>query len=65
MSEPSSTPFRTLACRDLGFPCEWQLRAASIDEVQRRFREHARCAHGMAELDAGWVDRVTAASRPA
>lgn len=47
-------------CRSLGFPCEWALRAASKAEIVERVREHARCAHGMAELPSEMVPKVEA-----
>ncbi len=51
------------ACRDAGFPCEWQLRATSTSEIETRFREHARCAHGLRELPPEIVALVESVSR--
>jgi predicted small metal-binding protein len=45
----------SVACRDLGFACEWELRARPWGEVRSRFFDHAKCAHAVAgptpELD--------------
>ncbi len=56
---------RAFSCRDVGYACEWSLRAASADEVQSRFRDHARCAHGLPEVSGELAARVAAAIRPA
>lgn len=52
------------SCRDLGEVCEWALRAPTVEEIERRYREHARCAHGLREISTGQSDRVRAAIRP-
>ncbi len=51
-------------CSSLGNPCEWRLRASTAEEVQRRFREHARCAHGIASVSAELASQVTERIRP-
>lgn len=51
------------ACRDLGQVCEWALRAPSADEIERRYRDHARCAHGLREISPEQAGRVRAAIR--
>lgn len=55
----------TFACRDIGYSCGWRLRAGSLDEIQTRFRDHAKCAHQLRELPSEVVDRVGAAARQA
>jgi len=61
----STIPRRwTFACRDVGYACEWKLRAESVDEIQGRFRDHARCAHQLRELPTDLVGRVGAAAHP-
>ena len=52
-------------CRSLGFPCEWALRGDSPSEVMERVRDHARCAHNLAELPADVVQKVESAIHPA
>ncbi len=54
----------SLACRDLGFPCEWELRARPLPEVESRFRDHARCAHALAEVGPELSAKLAAARRP-
>ena len=53
----------SLACRDLGFGCEWSTRAGSVEEATTRFREHAKCAHAIESLSPDLAARVTAAFR--
>jgi predicted small metal-binding protein len=48
----------TLACSTLGNTCEWAFRGGSIDEIELRFRDHARCAHQLRELSSELLDRV-------
>jgi predicted small metal-binding protein len=62
MSIPEPSVHWSFACRDLGFGCEWRLRAASVDEVKVRFFEHARCAHSVSQPSAEWSGRVESAS---
>lgn len=54
----------SLACRDLGFVCEWELRARPLGELETRFREHAQCAHAAATADPELGSRVAGARRP-
>ena len=54
----------SLACRDLGFVCEWELRARPLAELEGRFREHAVCAHAAASADPEWASKVAGARRP-
>lgn len=65
MTSPAANAKWSFACRDAGFPCEWQLRAASTTEIEARFREHARCAHGLRELPPEIVALVASVSRSA
>ncbi len=53
----------SFACRDLGYSCEWRLRAGSVEEIQTRFRDHARCAHQLADLPTDLIGRVGSAAR--
>ncbi len=54
----------SLACRDLGFACEWELRARPLAELETRFREHAQCAHAAASADSELASKVAGARRP-
>jgi predicted small metal-binding protein len=53
----------SFSCRDVGYSCEWRLRAANADEIQTRFKEHARCAHQIREVPPELLQRVVSASR--
>jgi predicted small metal-binding protein len=52
------------ACRWIGLECEWELQAASREEILSRLKNHARCAHALGELPAELEARTTAALRP-
>ncbi len=54
----------SFSCSSLGTVCEWALTAASAAEIERRFRDHARCAHGIAEVSPDLSSKVRAAIRP-
>lgn len=36
---------KTLKCRDVGFDCDGEIRAASTDEVLQQAAAHAKAAH--------------------
>jgi predicted small metal-binding protein len=61
MTETSPSSSRSLACRDLGLRCEWEIRSGPVPELERRFREHYRCAHGGAEPPSEISRRLNAA----
>jgi len=63
MMDESGPARWTFRCHDVGFACEWGVIAPSPGEVERRFRDHAGCAHALAELSPEWTRRVAAASR--
>jgi len=54
----------SLACRDVGFACEWEMRARPLGEVEARYRDHAKCAHSLAELGSELNAKIVAARRP-
>jgi predicted small metal-binding protein len=56
---------RSLVCRDVGFSCEWAVRSDSAAEALERFREHAKCAHGVADMAPDLTERARASLRPA
>lgn len=65
MSDAAPATRRSLACRDLGFACEWQVRSTSPTEIESRFREHARCAHGLGALPPELAERIASELRTA
>ncbi|MCL6481638.1 MAG: DUF1059 domain-containing protein [Firmicutes bacterium] len=52
---------KVLRCRDVGIDCDFEVRAASEEEILEKTREHARRVHGMEEIPAALVTRVCAA----
>ncbi len=64
MSDTHDPPRWTLACRDLGFSCEWAVRATAKSEVESRFRDHLKCAHGEPVLSADLARRIADATHP-
>jgi predicted small metal-binding protein len=54
----------SFSCRDVGYRCEWHLRGTSQEEIVGRFREHARCAHGVNELSDELSHRIRSATHP-
>ncbi len=66
MTAPDAGPMRALACRDLGFSCEWSIRSQVSEEIGRRFREHAKCAHGLDPIPPDLAARLegTVVARP-
>jgi predicted small metal-binding protein len=63
MADPPATRW-SLACRDVGFSCEWEMRARPLEEVRSQFREHAKCAHAIAEIGPELSAKIDAARRP-
>jgi predicted small metal-binding protein len=63
MTEVAGTPYRSLACRDLGFPCEWAIRSTSDGEVRSRFAAHAKCAHALDPIPPAIAKRLVDALR--
>jgi len=53
----------SFACASLGNVCEWALVAPNAEMVQMRFRDHARCAHGIHPVPDELARRVAAATR--
>ncbi|MFQ6019242.1 MAG: DUF1059 domain-containing protein [Dehalococcoidia bacterium] len=41
---------KVLRCRDLGADCSWEGRAETMDELMVQVTQHAKEAHGMAEI---------------
>ncbi len=56
---------KVLKCGDVVPGCDAVVRADSEDEVMRQAADHARAAHGLAEIDARTAQAVRAAIRTA
>lgn len=54
---------KTYTCRDVGVPCDWQVRGESDEDVMRKIREHARTAHNMEKIPADLEPKVRQAIR--
>jgi predicted small metal-binding protein len=63
MNGPEQPSSLSLACRDLGFVCEWAVRSSSDAEIRSRFAEHAKCAHAMEIVPADVAGRIAGAQR--
>jgi predicted small metal-binding protein len=63
MNGAEPAPSLSLACRDLGLPCEWAVRSSSDAEIRSRFAEHAKCAHAMDVVVPDVAERVAKAMR--
>lgn len=55
----------SLACRGLGFACEWATTAPSAADAVTQFAQHAKCAHQLSELDPATRSKAEAAVRAA
>lgn len=53
----------TLNCGDIVPDCEAVVRAESEDELLRQAAEHARDAHGMAQIDDATLSAIKGAIR--
>jgi predicted small metal-binding protein len=54
----------SLACADAGYPCEWRVRAGSLEDVKTRFYEHAKCAHAVSQPSRELSLKIEAVARP-
>jgi predicted small metal-binding protein len=63
MTDSAHPPAHSLACRDLGFACEWAVRSKSDSEIRSRFAEHAKCAHSMDAVPPEFEGRLQNALR--
>ena len=62
-SDTKGNPMKVVHCRDVGVDCEFVARGESVDDVLRQCGEHARSAHGYADVAAELEDKVKAAIR--
>ena len=56
-------PMKVVKCRDVGVDCDFVARGETVDEVLRQCGEHARSAHGYADVPPELVEKVRAAIR--
>jgi predicted small metal-binding protein len=51
---------KTMSCRDVGPDCDFVARGETDDEIMGQVAEHARSAHGMAEVPAELAQKAKA-----
>lgn len=49
---------KVIRCKDSGADCDFEARAESIEEIMKKVAEHARTAHGMAEVAPEMAEKV-------
>jgi len=54
---------KVLRCRDIGFDCDYEVRAETEDEILNKAAEHAQTAHNMKEISEEVAAKVRAAIR--
>jgi len=54
---------KVLRCRDIGFDCDYEVRAETEDEILKKAAEHAQTAHNMKEISEEVAAKVRAAIR--
>jgi predicted small metal-binding protein len=54
---------KVVNCRDVGVDCDFVAKGETVDDVLRQCGEHARSAHGYADVPPELVDKVKAAIR--
>jgi predicted small metal-binding protein len=54
---------KVVNCRDVGVDCDFVARGETVDDVLRQCGEHARSAHGYADVPPELVDKVRASIR--
>ena len=52
---------KVIRCRDVGVDCDFEARGETVEDVLNQCGEHARTAHGMSEISAELLQKVTAA----
>jgi predicted small metal-binding protein len=57
------TMAKVLRCKDVGVDCDFEVRAATEEEVLKKAAEHAQTVHNMKEMTKEVVDKVRAAIR--
>lgn len=54
---------KTLRCSDVGFDCEHEIRAETVEDVLQQAAEHAMAEHGLSEITPQIVETVKAQIR--
>jgi predicted small metal-binding protein len=54
---------KVLRCRDLGFDCDFVIRADTEEKILKQAAEHAKAVHNMKEIPEEVVAKVRAAIR--
>jgi predicted small metal-binding protein len=54
---------KVISCRDVGMDCDFTARGNTEQEILQQCADHARTAHGMAEIPAELAAKVRAAIR--
>ena len=54
---------KVLRCRDVGFDCDFEIRAETEGEILKKAAEHAQTTHNMKEITEEIVEKVRAAIR--
>ncbi|MFQ5917687.1 MAG: DUF1059 domain-containing protein [Candidatus Binatia bacterium] len=54
---------KVLRCRDIGFDCDYVVRAETEEEILKKAAEHAQTAHDMKEISEEVAAKVRAAIR--
>lgn len=54
---------KVVNCRDVGVDCNFVARGQTVDDVLRQCGEHARSAHGYADVPPELLDKVKASIR--
>ena len=52
---------KSFACADIGMSCGFKARDNDENKLMQKISKHAREAHGMKEIDAATMAKVTAA----
>jgi len=54
---------KTLRCRDVGFDCEHEIRAETVEDVLQQAAQHAMAEHGLSEVTPQIAEAVKAQIR--
>lgn len=54
---------KTLRCRDVGFDCDHEIRAETVEDMLQQAAQHAMEEHGLTEVTPQIVEAVTAQIR--
>ena len=54
---------KVISCRNVGVDCDFEAHGETVEDVLNQCGEHARAAHGMAEVPEELLEKVKAAIR--